>query len=236
MHAFRRKTTKPAAVITDAIRVVVVCLTSRTPIPDLTDQALNVLDERGLPTNGLLVPHFTTNTRHRRELIDYRRATTSGGPKRLLDLTTMRNRAAAIAAAQWTQWEQVVKGTRPANPYWAYVEKHEYDPRAYPMAQARSDYWAQPRVMAMAAHNSVPSMTWPLPVSALEAFQSGPSTYTNLAWLAAVPGDALILPTGQLLSPLGYRLADQLQFLTAARSRLDQLGPDTRLVAVASPS
>nr|BFE56374.1 hypothetical protein GCM10020063_009000 [Dactylosporangium thailandense] len=220
---------------TRTMGTAVVCLPASTQPAALAAQATATLAARGLATSGVL-PHFHTHTRRTGKLIDRWNGLTSGGPIKLLDLHGMRTRAAAGAAAEWLLWQQVVAGTRPAQPFWAFADRHTADPHRYPLAKARGDYLSQPRVLAMAAHNAIPGQACPLPPSALEAFQAGYGTYVNLAWLAAVPGDGLALQAGGWLTSRSQRVADLLDYLATANAHLAQLPRDAHLVAVASPA
>jgi hypothetical protein len=220
------------------VRTVVVCLPPHTEPRLLPELATTKLRMRGLTTGGVL-PHFVTRTRRASKLIDRWNAITSGGPIRLLDLDCMRRNAAAAAAAQWLLWQRVVAGTKPAQPFWFFADKHAADPRRYPVQRAKADYLAQPRILAMTAFNALPHRLVELPTPALEALQAGYGTYINLAWLAAVPADGLAPADGEhggWLTARSERLADQLAYLTAANTHLANLHPDVPLVAVAIPA
>jgi hypothetical protein len=65
---------------------------------------------------------------------------TSGGPLRLLGLAAMRRNAAAAAAATWWLWNEVVRGTRPAQPFWQFADRHDADPDNYPLTRAQAEY------------------------------------------------------------------------------------------------
>jgi hypothetical protein len=189
----------------------------------------------GLSTSGAL-PHFLTHTRRTGKLVDRWNGLTSGGPIKLLDLDGMRTRAAAGAAAEWLLWNQVVDGTRPAQPFWSFADRHRADGQRYPLPRAQADYLAQPRVLAMTAHNAIPGQPCPLPTTHLEAFQAGYGTYVNVAWLAAVPGDGFAPQRGGWLTTRSQRLADLLDYLAIANGHLAQLPRGAHLVAVASPA
>jgi len=218
---------------TRMVRTAVVCLPADIEPPALPHRATAALTDRGLTTAGVL-PHFVAGTRRASMLIDRWQGLTCGGPVKLLDLSAMRRNAAAAAAAEWLLWQHVVTGTKPANPFWWFADKHAADPGRYPLDRARAEYLAQPRVLAMTAYNALPHRICDLRTSALEAFQAGYGTYLNLAWLSAVPADGLAPERGGWLTPRSERLADQLAYLTAANAHLAQLHPDTHLVAVAT--
>lgn len=213
----------------------VVCLPATTPTATLAAQAAATLAARGLRTSGVL-PHFLTHTRRTGKLVDCWNGLTAGGPIRLLDIDGMRARAAAGAAAEWLLWQQVVAGTRPAQPFWSFLDRHAADNKRYPLARAQADYLAQPRILAMTAYNAVPGRPCPLPTAHLEAFQAGYGTYMNLAWLAAVPGDGFAPQRGGWLTTRSQRLTDLLDYLRLANAHLAGLPRDTHLVAVASPA
>jgi hypothetical protein len=219
---------------TRIVRTTIVCLPAHLDVADLRDRASIALAAHGLACAGVL-PHFATRTRRGGNLVDAWRGRTCGGPVKLLDLDAMRRAALSTAAAEWLLWQQVVAGTKPANPYWWYADKHAADPDRYPFLTAQADYRAQPRILAMTAYNALPHPRQPLSTASVEALQAGYTTYLSLAWLAAVPGDALAPEHGGWLSTRSRRLADQLAYLTAANAHLAGLHPDTRLLAVACP-
>jgi hypothetical protein len=215
------------------VHTVVVCLASAIPPPLLAERAAAALTARGLAAVGVL-PHFVTRTRRTGKLIDRWQGLTAGGPIRLLDLDRMRRYAIAAATVEWSLWQHAVADTKPALPLWWFLAKHHNDPGRYRLSQAREDYLAQPRILAMTAYNAVPHRPCRLPLSAVEAFQTGYHTYLNVAWLAAVPADGLAPEHGGWLTPRSDRLADQLDFLAAANTHLAQVRPDTHLVAMAA--
>lgn len=227
---------------TRTVRTAVVCLPADTAPVDMPRSAAAVLKTVGLPSVGVL-PHFPVNVRRRpwrvKELVDCWQGLTSGGPVKLLDLAGMRSAAAANADVEWHVWNQLVRGTKPAEPFWAYLDRYRDDPDRHPLARVQAEYRSQPRIMAMAAHNaavrtsgcSVPT----LPTSAIELLQAGHYTYVATARLAAVPGDAFASITGTWTTSASGRLVDVLAFLTAANASLDELASDSGLVAVASP-
>jgi hypothetical protein len=234
MLGTRTATTQPPATRLPrrVVRTAVVSLPATMPVADLSRQAIAVVTGNGLHAAGLL-PHFTTHTHRASRLVDRWCGRTSGGPITLLDLDRMRRAALAAAASDWIVWDQVVQGSRPAQPFWYYLDRHRADPARYTLAAARSEYLAQPRILAMATHNALPHQPVPLPTAAVETFQAGYTTYLNLAWLAAVPADGFAPTTGGWMAPARGRPADQLSYLTTANAHLAGLDPATRLVAVA---
>jgi hypothetical protein len=240
MLGTRRRTRTPAAPTRPRrydrqVRTVVVALPPDTEPRLLPELAATKLRTRGMTTQGVM-PHFVAGTRRMSRLIDRWNGLTSGGPIRLLDLAVMRRNAAAAAAAQWQLWQQVVAGTRPAQPFWFFADRHHSDPHRYPLQRAQADYLAQPRVIAMNVHNALPHRVCDLPTAALEAFQAGYGAYVNLAWLAAVPADGLAPAYGGgWLTARSERLADQLTYLRAANAHVDGLNPNLQLAAMAIP-
>lgn len=222
---------------TRSVRTVIVCLPEQAKPGFLPELATCALATRGVTADGA-IPHFLTTTRrHRNLLVDCWQQRTSGGPVRLLDLYTMRQTAMLAAAAQWLMWQHVVAGTRPAQPFWHFADRHVDSPQRYPLVRAQQEYRAQPRIIAMAAYNALPNRPYPLPTADLEAFQAGYAAYTRLAWLAAVPAHGLAIAddTGDgWLTPRTEHLADQLEYLHAANGRLARLGEHAQLVAMAT--
>jgi hypothetical protein len=232
-----------------SIHTVLVCLPDaaeprHTNARAIVQAATTHLARRGITADGVM-PHFTP--RHTgglrgmlrtRQLIDTWQDTTAGGPLRLLDLTGMRLRAQAQAATQWLIWHHTVAGTKPAQPFWAFAQRHHDDPKGYPLAKAQDNYRAQPRVQAMTAFNALPNRPCDLPTECLEAFQAGQNTFALLAWLTAVPADGVATTTLSVhdgwLTPATGRLDDQLAYLRDANAYLERLPRDTTVVAMAT--
>ena len=213
----------------------IVCLS-----PDLKPAWLPQLATAKLRTLGFgvtgPVPYFPARTRRAGKLIDRCNGLTSGGPIGLLDLTAMRQQAQAAAAAQWWLWRQVVADTKPADPFWHFVDRHRADPRRYPLTQAKAEYLAQPRVLVMTIHNARPDTRIPLPTAALESFQAGYTAHLSMAMLAAVPADGVATTYGAYggwLTCASERLTDQLAYLQAANAHIDGLGTNVQLIAMA---
>ncbi|MGY0231377.1 hypothetical protein [Longispora urticae] len=79
-----------------------------------------------------------------------------GGPRGLLDLDATRERAARIVREEWdaafADWERAVADHPPARPWAWFQDRHEADPRRYPLEQARIDHREQPLNQALADH------------------------------------------------------------------------------------
>jgi hypothetical protein len=218
------------------VRTILVCLPAGLRPPELADLATDRLARHDLPACGT-VAHFRPGTRRASKLLDRGKDATAGGPVGLLDLDGMRRLAYAAAAQRWLLWRGVVAGTRSAQPWWVYADRHHSDPRRYPLHTAREQYLTQPRLLAMATYNALPGRADQLQPGQIEAFQAGQRTYTWLAWLTAVPADGLTLdqpvPAGLLTKPRG-RLTAQLSYLREANASLDRLHPKANLVAMAT--
>ena len=227
-----------------SIHTVLVCLPAAPEPRHAAQAATTHLALRGITADGVM-PHFTP--RHTgglrgmlrtRRLIDVWQDTTAGGPLCLLDLTSMRLRAQAQAATQWLIWHQAVAGTKAAQPFWSFAQRHSEDPKGYPVAKAQQQYRAQPRVQAMTAFNAIPDRPCDLPTGCLEAFQAGQNTFATLAWLTAVPADGLATTSMSVhdgwLTPASGRLEDQLAYLRDANAYLERLPRDTTVVAMAA--
>jgi hypothetical protein len=216
------------------IRTILVCLPAGRRPHELADLAADQLARHDLPACGT-VAHFRPGTRRGSKLLDRSRDSAAGGPVGLLDLEGMRRRAYVAAAQRWLLWRAVVAGTRSAQPWWVYADRHHADPRRYPLHAAREQYLTQSRLLAMATYNALPCRADHLPPAQIEAFQAGQRTYAWLAWLTAVPADGLTLdqsaPMGLLTKPRG-RLTAQLSYLREANACLDRLHPKANLVAM----
>lgn len=217
------------------VRTVVVCLPPDTDPRRLPELAATRLRMHHLTANGT-IQHFVARTRRTSKLIDCWHGVTSGGPIRLLDLAAMRGNAAAAASAQWQLWQHVTADTRPAQPFWHFVDRHHADQHRYPLRRAQSEYLSQPRVLAMNVHNAMPNRICELPTALLEVFQAGHGTYVNVATLAGVPADGLAALYGVgYLATTSERLTDQLSYLRAANAHIDGLHPNHPLAAMAIP-
>lgn len=234
MHPAHTTANRPAHPRVNVARTIV-CLPPDTDPKLLPELATAKLRMHGFIPNGA-VPHFPARTRRASNLVDRWHGLTSGGPIRLLDLTAMRRHAQDAAWAQWLLWQQVVADTSPAKPFWHYTDRHRADPPGYPLARAQAEYTAQPRVLAMTAHNARPdTATLQVPTAALEAFQAGLNTYLSLAVLAVVPADGVATTHGAhggWLTCTSARLADQLAYLQAANAHIDGLHPNQQLIAM----
>jgi hypothetical protein len=146
----------------------------------------------------------------------------------------MRRSYALAANVRYQLWSDVVRGTRNASPWVAFLERHHTDPQDYPLERAKADFANQPRVLAMRSHNAVTYGGAQLDEWELEMFQAGPVAYQNFQAMSAMATDTVLTPTGERIIPACDRFADRLAFLTRANWFLDHdLDPDTRIVAVA---
>jgi hypothetical protein len=213
--------------------VVVVCLPHDTPTDQLAATARTRLEASSTLTNTHPAGYFRIATRLRRSrLLQPWAATAAGGPVRLLDLDAMRLSARDAAWRRWQIWQQVVVGTRPAQPYWHFYDRVRDDPAHYSLAQAQGHYQAQPRIAAMRTYNALPTKMVALPTCQLEAFQAGAHTYAHLAWLSAVPADRLVALDSRHLIAVSDRLTDHLSYLEAAQGLLAGLTRNDQLVAL----
>jgi hypothetical protein len=159
--------------------------------------------------------------------------TAAGGRLSRLDLPALANAARAQAAARWWTWHAHIARTTPgAKPWEQYQAEHQRDPSKLPLAEARRRFEAQPRVLAMLAHNAYPAVPHTLDVDDLAALQAGEAVYVALHWQHALTGDALITPDGHLLQPATGSLADRLRYHAAAARVLAALSGSQQLVAV----
>lgn len=214
--------------------VVTVCLPKDTPTSKLATAAAAALAAT-LRTPAGPVGHFTIGTRwHRNELLQPWQDTAAGGPILRLHLAAMHIAARNTYWYRWLIWHRVVDGTRPAQPYWMFLDRHKADPAKYPLSKAQQQYRAQARIAAMLTYNALPNKIIVLPTSHLEAFQAGAHAYAHLGLLSAVPGDGMITLDGRYLAATSDRLTDRLSYLDAAQQHLGTLSPRDRLVALAT--
>jgi hypothetical protein len=215
--------------------VVIVCLPKATPTDQLATIAIAQLGSTPLTTSGP-AGHFPISTRLRRgSLVQPWHDTAAGGPIRLLDLDAMRTAARNAHWYRWHIWQRVVEGTRPAQPYWHFLDRHRDDPAKYSLAKAQRHYLAQPRVTAMRTYNALPNKILTVSTNDLEAFQAGPHAYAHLGLLAAVPAAGMLTLDGRYLAATYGRLSDRLSYLDAAQGELTTLHTRDHLVALATP-
>ncbi|ROO60325.1 hypothetical protein EDC02_2186 [Micromonospora sp. Llam0] len=212
--------------------LTIVCLPKGTPTDQLAATAKNRLAGTPLISLGT-AGHFAVSTRLRRgSLLQPWKDTAAGGPVRLLDLDTMRTAARNTYGYRWTIWNQVIAGTRPAQPYWIFAERHLADPVKYPVSKAQEHYLAQPRIANMLTYNALPNKIMALPTSHLEAFQAGVRGYAHFGWLCAVPGDGLLCLDGTYLAAASDQLSTRLFYLATANQRITALSSHDVLVAL----
>ncbi|TQS39484.1 hypothetical protein [Cryptosporangium phraense] len=178
-------------------------------------------------------PHFLTTVREGRGLRAHsRQELTVGGPLDQLDLADMRQLAYQAYSYRWAIWNSVVAGTRPALPWWTFLQRHDSAPDRYPLARAQQDYLAQQQILLMTAYNALPHRALDLPTSHLEALQLGAQGYAHFGWLSAVPGDRMLCPDGTYLEGDDGRLSARLAYLSEANARIDALTEQHSLVAL----
>lgn len=155
----------------------------------------------------------------------------AGGPIGLLKLRQLRNRAQHAAHQRWMAWHQAVSDTPAVRPWSAYGGRHTAQPDRYSLAQARTDYQTQPRLIAMAAYNAHPAHAGlRLDLDEIDLYQAGWRTYLTVHMLSTLPGDGLLGLHGRWMSPATTAPADRLAFLAAANRHLDGLGDHQILV------
>ncbi|WP_200215416.1 hypothetical protein [Micromonospora coerulea] len=154
-------------------------------------------------------------------------ALAAGGRLRRLDLTAAATLAHADAVYRWRVWSHVVARIPAARPPRDFRADHRLTAE-----QAVRQFEAQPRVLAMLAHNCHPHARVPLHLQELEAYQAGEITYSVLHWQRAIAGDAMVTDDGGLLEPASDSLADRLRYLAHAAAYLRALPQDRHIVAV----
>ncbi len=167
-----------------------------------------------------------------------------GGPVGLLDLAGMRTKGRHAATAAYDTWTSVVAGTPPVRDWAGFQERHLADPTGYPIRTAREDFFDQPRIKAVQAHDAAhPAEAlggWSGVTDVVEEFQLGHRDYLDLCTGQAVLGHALLRLDRQWVEPgrMGWfgvstdTAADRLEYTRAATAYLDDLGPHTVLVSV----
>lgn len=211
-----------------AARTMLVCLPPHHGLSELAGLAAEELAAYQVKALAL-TPHFLPRTRRTSRLLNGTRRAAAGGPMRLLDFDGMRRRAQEAAARRWLVWDQVVAGTGPARPSWAFIDDERQS-----VETRRRQYLAQPRIQALAIYNALPHRLCPLPDADVEAFQLGQTAYAWLAWLAAVPADGLLdTSRSGLITPVSARLNDRIAYLHTASACLSGVHTTSNVVAIA---
>jgi hypothetical protein len=215
--------------------VTIVCLPDQTPVDQLAATAATALTPH---TSGTVAPvaHFTTHHHwwQSSQLLQPSNRTAAGGPLKLLDLDTMATKGRTASAARFAIWQQVVAQTKPAQPYWTFLDRHHQQPKTYTLDRARQQYLAQPRIAAMRTYNLLPNRIMALPTSHLEAMQAGGDAYTHLGGLLARTGSAMLTLDRSYLTPDSDRLSDLLTYVGRAQPHLSGLSATHQLVALAT--
>ncbi|MCZ1012348.1 hypothetical protein [Streptomyces lydicus] len=158
-----------------------------------------------------------------------------GGPRKLLDLAAMRAEARHAAGEQFDRWQGLVTGLPEAHGWSAFLSRHEADPGAYPLWQAREEYGAQPQVKAARQSREFVRMD-----CTIDTFSPGRDAYMQQRADHAVPGYAYLGIDGVWQAPGRMGLfgqstgtpQDQAEYAHRMNEQLDTLPPDTLLVAV----
>jgi hypothetical protein len=156
----------------------------------------------------------------------------AGGRKSRLDLSLAAGTAHHSAVYRWRLWQQIARTTPAARPWSQFAALHRADPAKVPLAEAVRRFEAQPRVLAMLAHNTHPARPVTLDPNELDAYQAGEATYTALHWQRAITGDMVITADGRLLRPASGSVADRLRYLGEALAYLHRLPAHGHMIAV----
>lgn len=123
------------------------------------------------------------------------KAKCDGGPKYMLDFDGTRKMAEAEELGRHVEFCKLVEGTPEAALWSAFVERHKAGPDGYTIEQARTDYHAQPRVLAL---KGTDFQYWNDP---FERFQRPREEVLARAAARAVPGFATLTLDGQWREP-----------------------------------
>jgi hypothetical protein len=157
-----------------------------------------------------------------------------GGPKGLLDLDGMRERAAAKARETHEKWLNLVEGTPEARPWREFAEMiGKID--GYTREQARLEYRTQPRMVAL--EGSEFGEMWDCPVA---THQKPDRVFVELARAQAVPGFALVTVERKWMAPgeMGWFGAStdsessRVGYLEVANAYIESLPDSAYLIAV----
>jgi hypothetical protein len=157
----------------------------------------------------------------------------AGGRVSRLDLTRAVAGARDEAILRWRTWYHRVHATPRARTWQDFFADHTANPTKLGLDEARRRFEAQPRVLALLAHNAHPGVRFPHDPYDLEAFQAGETTYTTTCWMRQIAGDALITGDGRLLQPQSRSVADTLRYLQQATAYIHTLTQRQHLIAIA---
>lgn len=212
---------------------VVVCLPDTIPTDGLRHAALISASSAGFIGRHVApTAHFLIRRRRTRRLLQPWQGLAAGGPIKLLGLDAMEAVAAQQAWQRFTVWSQVVRGTRPAQPFWRFTDRYRQDPARYPLARAEQDYVAQPRIQAMSIYNATVARPRQIPIRELEALQVNLDAYVALARLRAVPAAGVVTLDRVLLAPADGRLSTLHGYLDRAQQHLRTLSGAHQLVSL----
>lgn len=156
----------------------------------------------------------------------------AGGRIGRLNLTGAAAGAYLAAAARWAYWRQVTSGTREASPWEHFLRRHQADPKAMSLDEARRRFLAQPRIQAMEIANAIPGAGHHLDPYEVDAYQAGHHAYATRHQLTAVAGDAMLTADGQFLQPASEAFTDVIAYLKQAAGHVHQLGRRHQVVAM----
>lgn len=158
--------------------------------------------------------------------------TAAGGKRSQLDLQQQATAARHQAGQHWWAWNNHIARTTPAARTWQqYLADVANPAKKFGLRQAKERFEAQPRVMAMLAHNSFPAVTDTFDPYALDEYQAGEAVYVALHWQQALTGDAFVTADGRLLAPASTTIADRLRYLDEATRIIHTVTPDQYVVA-----
>jgi hypothetical protein len=154
-----------------------------------------------------------------------------GGPKYLLDISSVRDKAAAEANDRFDEWDRICAITPHADSWSHFIGLR--DAGVIDIDEARRQYHDQPRVKAIRDSELLSWMD-----DAIEAFGVGREEYVRLARLSAFPGYAVITLDRQWMAPgrMGWwgmssdGPGEKEGYKVEANRYIDQLPDDTVIV------
>lgn len=158
----------------------------------------------------------------------------NGGPKELLDLGGMRERAAAKAREEHEKWTAAVEGTPEARPWREFAEMIGVID-GYTREQAQLEYRTQPRMVALEGTEF--RQMWNCPIT---TYQKPDRVFVELARAQAIPGFALVTVEGKWMAPgeMGWFGAstdtdsERIGYLEVANAYIESLPDSAYLIAV----
>ncbi|MFJ9690663.1 hypothetical protein [Kitasatospora sp. NPDC101183] len=119
-----------------------------------------------------------------------------GGPRALLDFHAARAPVATRAAERWQEWHTFAARFPPALPFEDFIARARQDLVAYPVAQARDDYYEQPLIKEANESHEVCRLS-PLLSDPIDYFGDDQAKFVRSETERVIPTNHLLLLDGR---------------------------------------